>query len=268
MISSFMALGDSFTEGLNDTTSDGAMIGWADRFAALLARQNGGVRYANLAIRGRLLDQIVEEQLPAALEQKPDVVGFSAGGNDILRPGANPDAVAARYEAAVVRLRAAGSRVLVFTGMDFGGTPVLRLVRGKVATYNEHLRAIAERNGCDVVDLWGLTPLSDRRAYSPDRLHLSAAGHERVARLVASVLGVEAGDPFEPIDAPHFAATAARGEDVQWAREHFLPWVGRRIRHQSSGDGIVAKRPRLELLELLELDRPNAAGSSGSPPAH
>ena len=35
----------------------------------------------------------------------------------------------------------------------------------------------------------------------------------------------------------------ARFEDLHWAREHLAPWVLRRLRHQSSGDGISAKRP-------------------------
>lgn len=244
---SFVALGDSFTEGLNDFRADGTVQGWADRFAGLLDAAAPGLRYANLAVRGRLLDQIVAEQLPAAVEARPALVSFSAGGNDILRPGTDADDVARRYEAAVQTLRAAGSRVLVFTGFDVGSTPVLRLARGKIAIYNEHLRVIATRNDCELVDLWALHALRDRRSFSPDRLHLSPDGHERVARLVAEVIGVPAGDPEEswPLSA---AAPASRREDLQWAREHFLPWITRRVRHQSSGDHVVAKRPGLEAL--------------------
>jgi lysophospholipase L1-like esterase len=245
-LTTFVALGDSFTEGLNDTRPDGTMRGWADRFAGLLDAARPGLRYANLAVRGRLLDQIVADQVPVAVAARASLVGFSAGGNDILRPGTDADEVAARYEAAVRDLRAAGSRVLVFTGFDVGDTPVLRLARGKIAIYNEHLRGIADRNGCDLVDLWSLQALRDRRSFSDDRLHLSPDGHERVARLVARVLEVPAGDPEEPWPITT-AASASRRDDLMWAREHFLPWIGRRVRHQSSGDGIVAKRPDLDL---------------------
>jgi lysophospholipase L1-like esterase len=246
-IQSFVAIGDSFTEGLNDLLPDGALAGWADRFAATLAQQQAGVRYANLAIRGRLLSQIVDEQVPVAVAAEPDLIAFSAGGNDLLRAGADVDATAERYEQAVQVLRDTGARVLVFTGFDVGSTPVLRLARGRIAIYNEHLRAIASRHECDLVDLWSLTPLRDRRAFSDDRLHLSADGHERVARLVAHVLGVPAPDPFEGWTGIA-AAELSRRDDVLWARTYFLPWVGRHLRGRSSGDTVLPKRPDLEVL--------------------
>jgi lysophospholipase L1-like esterase len=244
-IRSFVAIGDSFTEGLNDVLEDGSFAGWADRFAALLAKTGPGLRYANLAVRGKVLDQIVADQLPIAVAARPDLISVSAGGNDILRAGSDVDLTAERYERAVVRLRETGARVLVFTGFDVGSTPILRLARGRIAIYNEHLRAIAARHGCDVVDLWALTPLRDSRAFSDDRLHLSPGGHERVARLVARVLDVPAEDPFEPWPAVA-AAERSRRDDLIWARTHFLPWVGRHLRGRSSGDGLAPKRPDLE----------------------
>ncbi len=36
-IGSYAAIGDSFTEGVGDPGPDGAFVGWADRFAVLLA---------------------------------------------------------------------------------------------------------------------------------------------------------------------------------------------------------------------------------------
>lgn len=245
-VTSFVALGDSFTEGLNDERPDGSYAGWADRLATIIDGTTPGLRYANLAIRGRLLDQIVDEQFPTALEAVPDLVSFSAGGNDLLRVGSDPDAVAARYEHAVEQLRAVGSRVLVFTGYDMGVTPILRLARGRIAIYNEHLRGIAARHGCELVDLWSLAPLRDRRAFSEDRLHLSAEGHERVARLAGEVLGYAADDPDEPWIGEGTLTT--RRDDLVWARQHLVPWVRRRIRHESSGDLVVPKRPSLEIV--------------------
>ena len=63
-IGSFVALGDSFTEGLDDPRADQAgYLGWADRFAGMLAGQWPGLRYANLAVRGKLLREVAEEQV-------------------------------------------------------------------------------------------------------------------------------------------------------------------------------------------------------------
>ncbi|GAA2905465.1 hypothetical protein GCM10020220_113400 [Nonomuraea rubra] len=86
---SFVALGDSFTEGLNDPGPDGHYRGWADRVAERLAADDPSFRYANLAVRGKLLDQIVAEQVPLAVDMAPDLISFCAGGE---RPAAAPAA--------------------------------------------------------------------------------------------------------------------------------------------------------------------------------
>jgi lysophospholipase L1-like esterase len=251
-ITSFAALGDSFTEGLNDPSADGdGFVGWADRLAVALAENSpdpAGFRYANLAVRGRLLDGVIAEQLPRVRKLKPDLISFTAGGNDILRPGSDPDALAERFEAAVTQLLEITPRVLVCTGFDTRNALVLSLIRGKVATYNSHLRAICDRHGLTTVDLWSLKPLHDQRAWSHDRLHLAPAGHERVARLAALRLGLDGvGDPFEPFTdpLPWISPSARRRENLRWAREHLVPWIGRRLRGESSGDTVTAKRPDL-----------------------
>ncbi|PWI41588.1 SGNH/GDSL hydrolase family protein [Streptomyces sp. ICBB 8177] len=248
-IGSYAAIGDSFTEGVGDPGPDGTFTGWADRLAVLLAdrRPEGDFRYANLAVRGRLLDQIVAEQVPRAVELAPDLVTFCAGGNDILRPGTDPDDVAERFEAAVATLTGAAGSVLVATGFDTRGVPVLKHLRGKIATYNAHLRAIADRYECPVLDLWSLRSVQDRRAWSEDRLHLSPEGHTRVALRAGQVLGVpvpaDPDQPWPPL--PPVTAADARRDTIHWAREFLVPWIGRRLRGESSGDNVTAKRPDL-----------------------
>ena len=108
-LDAFVAIGDSFTEGLHDPDPGGGFRGWADRVADALSAQRPGFRYANLAIRGKLLGQVVAEQLPRAVEMAPDLVSLAAGGNDILC-GADVDALAAEFESAVAKLLAAGCR--------------------------------------------------------------------------------------------------------------------------------------------------------------
>lgn len=243
----FIAIGDSFTEGLNDPGPDGHFRGWADRLAELMAAQQPDLRYANLAVRGKLLRQILAEQLPVVLAARPDLVTFCAGGNDILRPGGDPDTIAAAFEQAVGKIRAAGTDVVICTGFDTRSTPLLRRVRGRIATYNAHLWAIADRHGCRIVDLWAMDVLHDPQAWSDDRLHLSTAGHIRVALRAAEVLGIPAdGDWRAPWPAvPDVDWLGKRRADLRWTREHFLPWVARHVRGRSSGDGLPPKRPEL-----------------------
>ncbi|HEV3067603.1 MAG TPA: SGNH/GDSL hydrolase family protein, partial [Streptosporangiaceae bacterium] len=198
---SFVAIGDSFTEGLNDPAPGGGFRGWADRLATLLAAEYPGLRYANLAVRGKLLREIVAEQVPAAAAMSPGLVSFAGGGNDILRPGADPDTLAELFDVAVARLRQSGARVLIFTGSDPVGMPVLRLLRGRIAAYNMHLRAIADARDCYLVDLWSMRFLRDMSAWSTDRLHLSPESHQRVALRAAEVLGIPGtGDWRGPAD--------------------------------------------------------------------
>jgi len=242
----YVALGDSFTEGIGDPEprSVGGHRGWADRVAEVLNSQTDDFAYANLAIRGRLLQQILDEQIEPALELKPDLVTISAGGNDIIRPGTDPDDVAARFELGVERLRSNGATVVMFNGPDIGGTPVLGRIRGKVAIYNENLRAVAQRHDAIVADMWALRELSDPRMWDADRLHFSPIGHHTIARMVLDALNVENDlEPFAPEPLPRTPWRQARRDDIVWAREYFGPWILRRLRRQSSGDGIEPKRP-------------------------
>lgn len=245
VFNSYAAVGDSFTEGVGDPGPDGTFVGWADRLAVLLDDRvpEHTFRYANLAVRGKLLDQIVEDQLPRAKELAPDLVTFCAGGNDIIRPGTDPDEVAERFERAVADLSSAVGTVMVTTGFDTRGVAVLKHLRGKIATYNMHVRAIADRYGCPVLDLWSLRTVQDRRAWDGDRLHLSAEGHTRVALRAGQVLGLDV--PADPDQAwpplPPRGTLEVRRDDIHWAREYLVPWIGRRIRGESSGDHVEAK---------------------------
>jgi lysophospholipase L1-like esterase len=242
----YVALGDSFTEGIGDPEqgSPQGHRGWADRVAEVLSRQVDDFAYANLAVRGKLISQIVADQVEPALDLKPDLITFAAGGNDVIRPGTNPDDIANQFEDAVVRLRRDGATVVVFTGIDTDFTPVFRRFRGKVAIYNENIRAIAERYDCIVADQWALKEVQDPRFFDSDRLHYNPLGHHEVARMVLRALNVPNDlQPMQPDPLPVRTWRAARTEDLVWARTLFVPWVLRRVRHQSSGDSITAKRP-------------------------
>ena len=100
----FIALGDSFTEGVGDIQVDGQFRGWADRVAERIALQQSDFSYLNLAIRGKLVAEVVDNQIGEAINwiQGPTtLVSFHAGANDVLRPGYNPEIVLPQYREAV-----------------------------------------------------------------------------------------------------------------------------------------------------------------------
>lgn len=249
---SFVAIGDSFTEGLDDWRPDGSPRGWADRVAEQIGAGRPGFRYANLAVRGKLLDQIVDDQLAVAERLQPDLVAFCAGGNDLIRFSCDTDELAERFDAALCRIAATGADVFIFTGFDLGRMhPVIRRLRGRVACFNESMRASAERHGSRVVDLWGMAPLADPRAWGPDRLHLRPDAHRRVALRVLETLGEPVGEDWRvplPDDRP--APWRDRQlDDLRWMREFAMPFVRKRLQGRRTGDGFVPKRPDLIPLE-------------------
>lgn len=241
----YVALGDSFTEGIGDPNPEsvGGNRGWADRVAEELSRNHPSFAYANLAVRGRLLQQIADQQVGPALALKPDLITISAGGNDLLRPGGDPDRIAERLDALVQILGTNGATVVMLTGPDVRDT-VLGSIRAKTAIYNENLRTIAARHDAVVADMWALRLLLNPQMWAADRLHFSPLGHHTIAAMVLDTLAVEHSlEPLRPKDLPVKSWRTARSEDFVWAREFFVPWVLRRLRHQSSGDGVTAKRP-------------------------
>jgi lysophospholipase L1-like esterase len=238
----YVAIGDSFTEGVGDERPDGTVRGWADLVAEGLAAAAGEpVQYANLAVRGRLLDRIATEQVDAALalDPRPTLVTVNGGGNDMMRPGLDADVLLALTERAVRRFTDAGVDVVLLSGPDpsarlpFGGT---LHQRGEELT--RQLAALAERCGVRFVSAFDDVEVRRAVYWSPDRLHLGPAGHRRVAGLVLRALGQEvAAHVVDPgPEAPRQLRT-----EVRYYREHVLPWVERRLRRRSSGDDRTGK---------------------------
>lgn len=170
----FVTLGDSFTEGFGDPkpSSPGGYREWADRVAEELSRGSVGFSYANLAIHGLTVQQVIEQQLGKAIELTPDLVTLQAGGNDLICPAVDPDRLASMIEPTVDSLCSAGATVVMFLGPDSGPQTVLGHARSRIAIFNENLRAIAAHHGAVVADLWALRALRDPRMWDEDRLHL------------------------------------------------------------------------------------------------
>lgn len=255
--SRFVAVGDSFTEGLHDALGpEGRHRGWADRVAEALAAHRGGLEYANLAVRGRLLEQVVAAQVPAALGLSPDLVSFHAGANDVLRPRLDLGGLLHRYGEAVRALRAQGATVVLFTviGRSGGRGRLADGLASRFAAFNHHVRVTADQVGAVVADVGGVTAMQDPRLWHEDRLHLNAEGHRRVTAAVLDLLGIDderllGGEPGwwrQPL--PSLAPPPRRDvlvTEARWVGRHLAPWVGRRLRGVSSGDTVTPKLPTL-----------------------
>ncbi|MFD5101716.1 SGNH/GDSL hydrolase family protein [Streptomyces albidochromogenes] len=249
---SLVAVGDSFTEGMSDALPDGTYRGWADLLAARLAASTPGFQYANLAVRGKLIGQIVAEQVEVAAAMRADVVTLVGGLNDTLRPKVDMGRVCGLLEEAAGKLAPSCKQLVLMRSPGRNG-PVMQRFRPRMEMLFEFIDGLAARHGALVVDLYGAPALADPRLWHVDRLHLTAEGHRRVAEAVWQALGHAAEEDWQAPLAPGVLPgwVARRGSDLRFAREHLVPWIGRRVTGRSSGDGRPAKRP-----ELLPYDIP------------
>ncbi|MFJ8626079.1 SGNH/GDSL hydrolase family protein [Kitasatospora sp. NPDC093550] len=247
----YVAVGDSFTEGMcDDLQPDGHYRGWADRVASALAaeRADGDFRYANLAVRGKLIGQIHDEQLAPAVAMGAGLVTLAGGFNDVLRPGCDIDRVERLLGRCVAELRATGATVVLFTSTD----PTRRLAGSArllpaILRMKAFVQELGRQDGIVVVDLFSAPCFDDRRLWAEDRLHLSPEGHRRVAEGVLEALGRPASFDWRaplPVAAPPGRAERLRA-DARWLRAHLGPWIGRRLTGRSSGDGRPPKRAEL-----------------------
>jgi lysophospholipase L1-like esterase len=246
----FVALGDSTTEGLMDPLPDGSGFrGWADRLAEMLAAVEPDLRYANLAVRGKLAWQVRETQLEPALALEPDLVSLLAGLNDMLRRNVDVAAVIGELDGMVARLRDAGADVLLFTLPDpVPVNPLAKTAAARLARVNDALRDIAGRRGAFIVELDKHAVSSDRRLWNEDRLHANPEGHRRIAAAAAHAIGLPDTDMSWTTAFPSPLGRRSRRSHAVWFGRYFTPWLIRRIRGRSSGDGRVAKRTELEPL--------------------
>lgn len=242
--------GDSYSEGMSDETISGQYRGWGDRVADGLAKKSATFTYANLAIRGKLLQQVIDDQLEIALSYVtgPDtLISFHAGANDALRPGFDAALAKERYQSAVRRLAASGATIMLFTVLEDTGNSGRgsKLWQERFGTFNKGVREIAAEVGAIIVDANGERFFSDKRFLAFDRLHLNQEGHKRCADAVLEKLGYEF-DPGWRTPLPPAKPTPwikERAIGVMWFFVFALPWIIRRLRGRSSGDGRVCKYP-------------------------
>lgn len=240
----YVALGDSITEGLCDTSRMpvGDFRGWADRLAQLLAHArpgDGELRFANLAVRSRRVRDLTREQLPRALELQPDLVSILMGANDLVGHRRDPVALAAEVEAAVRALRATGADVLLVTPF-LPRRRTARLFARRFAAFAAELRRIAAAHGATLLDVEALPAIGELEMWADDKVHLRSRGHRLLAYRAADALGVPDAEALGGLDAALHVDDDVPAQ-AGWLTRDALPWLWRRVRGRTAGDGILAK---------------------------
>jgi lysophospholipase L1-like esterase len=244
----YVAIGDSFTEGVGDEPVPGIVRGWADLVAQGWADAMGGsgekgtVEYANLAIRGKLAQPIIDEQLEPALALKPTHLSFNGGGNDMLRPRTTLSHIVDLFSHVLRRCDEEGVRLILLSGGNPSGQlPMGRMVQRRGDRLSQLVaERLADRPDVVVALNWPDRELATPGYWAPDRLHLNSRGHHRVAARVLTSLGLEPRPEwwsFTELPEPQRLGRA------EYLREHLGPWVRRRLTGTSSGDGRDPKYP-------------------------
>jgi lysophospholipase L1-like esterase len=242
-MTTFVALGDSITLGIGDpirlAPAPGAgpgrgkgKRGWRG-WAALLA---DGLIEPDLHIvagNGALWADVERDQLPAALQLRPDIASVVIGVNDTLRPNFDTDRIANSAAHTIGALRACGAEVLTMRLPDPGkmlGMPGVfaRPLARRAQQINEVMDAVAERFSTLHFDAARDEEAYDPRMWAVDRLHPSERGHRLIARRFHALLA-EAGHTLaaapgaEPLEDP-----PSRVEQLAWMATKGTAWVAKR----------------------------------------
>lgn len=242
----YVAIGDSFTEGVGDPSKvlPNGVRGWADRVAEKLAKAQPGWEYANLAVRSKRLRHIIDEQLEPALAIQPTLITLYAGGNDILDFGTDMDALLNDYELLVARLSGTGATVVLFTGFDVKVSAVLEPFKKRNTLYNHRVREIAAKYGAVLVDYWCFDAYKDPRMWSPDRLHMSKAGHKYLAAQVLDHLNVPHKIERKEWEPPtRLTLREWERRQRRWVNDWVVPLFGRKLRGVTLGDSLQPRWP-------------------------
>jgi lysophospholipase L1-like esterase len=260
----YVALGDSQSEGLWDGDDASGVYGFADRLAVHLNSLQPGVQYANLAIRGKRIRDVINDQLPLALAMEPDLITSCIGMNDVTRPGRLFERALADLEYLHDRLAQTGATVVTTTFPDLKQIlPAGRIIAGRVLEINDVIRSAALRHGFRLVDLYGASSMIDPDTWSVDRVHGSSRGHALFAAAAAEALGLPGSSHAWAIARPDVVLPGFRSRmysQAMWTQSLLMPWLWRHFRGISSGDGRGPKRPALEGVdELAPMQVPSEA---------
>jgi lysophospholipase L1-like esterase len=199
--------------------------GWRG-FAALLAEATGA-EFHNLAVSGALSADVEREQLPRALELRPDIASVVVGVNDTLRRTFDVGRIAGAMAHTIGALRAAGATVLTMRLPDPGrmfGLPgsLARPLARRTRAVNVVTDELAARFDTVHFNVATHPDTYDRRMWSVDRLHPSERGHRLVARGYADLLGLP-GDRWP--DAEPSNPTPTRRAQLGWLATKGSRWV-------------------------------------------
>ncbi|KMQ00268.1 lipase [Bacillus cereus] len=188
----FVAIGDSFTEGIGDEVEGIALKSWVDYFVQLCVND---IEYANFAKRGLVTKEIRSQQLEKALAFKPDLVSLIAGANDVLKGRWNLQTYRNDMEFMIDKLSQTGADIMIANLPDFTvrlpfSSEKKQILKEQLLEANDVIRSLSREYKLHLVDFWSHPLVNDNTLWSTDLIHPNSKGYVKVAELIFNSLPV------------------------------------------------------------------------------
>lgn len=202
MIHHFVALGDSFTEGIGDPVEGIELRSAHDWTALWMQAANPEMQYTNLAVSGLKVAEVRSQQMQRALNLNPDFISIVAGANDALKGPFSAEAIRAELNLMFGAFHSSGAQLFLSSLPN----ATLRLalpdgikqrLKANLETTNAIIRELAGQYGAICLDFWDSPLEHDASLWSQDGIHPNAKGYLEIARWAAPQLeaqGIQLGE--------------------------------------------------------------------------
>ena len=179
---SLVVVGDSVAAGIRQPLDGYLDECFTDRLGHTLAVTRPGFRYQNLGVRDLKVQQVIDSQLAAAIEFRPDAAMVIAGGNDALGRVFDRTYVKDRLDTLLGALAETGADIITIGLFDLARSGLVSPeLRGELAARFDQLDQLTAAAAAAVhglhIDTHHHPRSADPAIYADDRIHCNARGH-------------------------------------------------------------------------------------------
>ena len=224
----FAVLGDSAASGVGDSDANGVTRGWA---YYLIQSFTEPIVFSNLSRPGAQSAEVLEHQLPIALELQPDICAVIVGGNDALRNGFDPQKYHQNMRKILSQLQESGTHILLLQLHD--PTKIVKLPKllgqillRRINAVNQAIDKLAREFDVEVLRTRRISGIYERKVWHIDRMHPSKYGHQLMATHFRELL-VKRNWQIAPIQIDTIK-TASKATSIKWMLRNGTPWFLKR----------------------------------------
>ena len=224
----FAVLGDSAASGVGDSDVNGVTRGWA---YYLIQSFTEPIVFSNLSRPGAQSAEVLEHQLPIALELQPDICAVIVGGNDALRNGFDPEKYHQNMRKTLSQLQESGAHILLLQLHD--PTKIVKLPKllgqillRRINAVNQAIDKLAREFDVEVLRTRRISGIYERKVWHIDRMHPSKYGHQLMATHFRELL-VKRNWQIAPIQIDAIK-TASKATSIKWMLRNGTPWFLKR----------------------------------------